>query len=562
VAEKQIATNALIEEIGVQRADADVQNELANAEAEKAAVASAAAAKIELQAEGELAMAKPAMEAAKDAVDCLSKNMLTELKSLSSPPTGVDLITSACLILIEREYKNFKWDSAKKVMSNVDQFKGKLQTYRGEDMTEDEIKKLEPFLQNELFDPKLMESKSMAAANLCNWVVNIVKFNRIYVKVKPLMDQLEAARASKAAAEASLAAAQATVAAVDAKLRILGDKFQEATDEKAIVEAQAAAGKARLGLAERLVGGLSSENERWGREIENLKDASTTLIGDCMLAAGFVSYVGSFDQQNRELLWKLTWMPDLEEKKIPLTKGVDPLSILTNDGNNAKMISEGLPADRISIENGSIITNCKRWPLLIDPQTQGIKWLRQKEEPNGLQVFQLNQKGWQRKVEQAITNGRVIIIENLGEDIDATMDPVLSRAIYKKGRNLYLRFGGEEVEYDNKFQLYLQTKLSNPHYKPEIAAQCTLINFIATEKGLEDQLLAKVVGAERPELEEKAQALQAAFQQYKIQLVSFCHGELKFILSSFPSSSGAIGRRLARAISECTGRYLERYPTH
>jgi len=60
-------------------------------------------------------------------------------------------------------------------------------------MTEDEIKKLEPFLSNESFDPKLMESKSMAAANLCNWVVNIVKFNRIYVKVKPLMDQLEAA---------------------------------------------------------------------------------------------------------------------------------------------------------------------------------------------------------------------------------------------------------------------------------------------------------------------------------------------------------------------------------
>ncbi|RYG70338.1 hypothetical protein EON64_00425, partial [archaeon] len=519
VAEKQVATNQLLEEIGVQRADADVQNELANGEAAKASIATEEAARIETQAESELAMAKPAMEAAKDAVDCLSKNMLTELKSLSSPPSGVDLVTSACLILIEKEYKNFKWDRAKKMMANVDQFKQRLQNYRGEDMTEDEIKRLEPFLSNEAFDPKFMESKSMAAANLCNWVVNIVKFNRIYVKVKPLMDQLEQARASKAAAEASLAAAQAVVAAVDAKLKILGDKFQEASDEKAEVEAQAAAGKTRLSLAERLVNGLSSENERWGKEIDNLKNASTTLIGDCMLAAGFVSYVGSFDQANRELLWKSTWTVDLEERKIPLTPGVDPLSILTNDGLNAKMISEGLPADRISIENGSIIMNCKRWPLLIDPQTQGIKWLRQKEEANGVEVFQLNQKGWQRKVEQAITNGRVIIIENLGEDIDATMDPVLSRAIYRKGRNLYLRFGGEEVEYDSKFKLYLQTKLSNPHYKPEIAAQCTLINFIATERGLEDQLLAKVVGAERPELEEKAQALQSAFQQYKIQLV-------------------------------------------
>lgn len=63
-------------------------------------------------------------------------------------------------------------------------------------------------------------------------------------------------------------------------------------------------------------------------------------------------------------------MLDIEERKIPLTPGVDPLDLLTNDGNNAKMTSEGLPADRISLENGSIITNCKRWPLIIDPQQQ------------------------------------------------------------------------------------------------------------------------------------------------------------------------------------------------
>jgi dynein heavy chain len=519
VAEKQIATNVLIEEIGVQRADADVQNAAASIEAEKASTASAEAAVIEEEAESELAQAKPAMEAAAEAVDCLSKNMLTELKSLSSPPAGVDLITSAVLILIEREYKNFKWDRAKKMMANVDQFKTKLQQFRGEDITEDEIKKLEPFISNELFDVKVMEGKSMAAANLCNWVINIHKFNRIYVKVKPLMDSLEEARAKKAAAEESLATAMGIVAAVEEKLAILGAKFEEATNEKREVEEQAAAGKARLGLAERLVGGLASENERWGTEIETLRHASTTLIGDCMLAAGFTSYLGAFDQGNREFLWKETWFPDLLSKAIPMSEGVDPLTILTNDGNNAKMISEGLPADRISIENGSVIINCKRWPLLIDPQVQGIKWLRTKEEANGLEVFQLNQKGWQRKVEQAIMNGRTIIIENLTEDIDATMDPVLSRAIYKKGRATYMRFGGEEIEYEKNFRLYLQTKLSNPHYKPEIAAQCTLINFIATERGLEDQLLAKSVGKERPELEEKAQALQASFQQYKIQLV-------------------------------------------
>lgn len=521
VAEKQVATNLLLEEIGRQRADADVQNELAKVEADKATEASAKAAEIEAQAELELAAAKPAMEKAKEAVDCLEKNMLTELKSLSSPPAGVNLVTSACLILVEKEFNEKKrtWDRAKKMMANVDQFKRTLQSFRGEDITDDEVLKLDVYLNDELFTYEVMLGKSKAAANLCNWVINIVKFNRIYVKVKPLMDQLDAARASKEAAEQSLASAMAIVDAVNAKLKDLSDKFQAASDEKAEVERQAAAGQSRLELAERLVNGLSSENARWGHEIDHLKSSQDLLIGDCMLAAGFVSYVGSFDQENRELLWKNDWTIDLIDKKIPITANVDPLKMLTDDGLNAKMISEGLPSDRISIENGSIILNCKRWPLLIDPQQQAIKWLRKKEESNNVQVFQLNQKGWQKKVANAITQGHVIIIENLGEEIDATLDSVLSRAVYKKGRNLYIRFGGEELEYDNKFQLYLQTKLSNPHYKPEIAAQCTLINFIATERGLEDQLLAKVVGKERPELEEKAQNLQSAFQQYKMQLL-------------------------------------------
>ena len=46
-----------------------------------------------------------------------------------------------------------------------------------------------------------------------------------------------------------------------------------------------------------------------------------------------------------------------------------------------------------------------------------------------------------------------------------------------------------------------QTKLANPHYKPEMQAQATLINFTVTRDGLEDQLLAEVVAKERPDLE-------------------------------------------------------------
>jgi dynein heavy chain, axonemal len=56
------------------------------------------------------------------------------------------------------------------------------------------------------------------------------------------------------------------------------------------------------------------------------------------------------------------------------------------------------------------------------------------------------------------------------------------------------------VLYNDKFRFLLQTKLPNPHYRPEIAAQCTLLNFTSSEEGLEEQLLALVVNKEKPVL--------------------------------------------------------------
>jgi dynein heavy chain len=122
------------------------------------------------------------------------------------------------------------------------------------------------------------------------------------------------------------------------------------------------------------------------------------------------------------------------------------------------------------------------------------------------------------KIVSAIQAGDTVIIENVGENLDASLDPILSKSVYRKGRALYIKLGEDDVEYDESFRLYLQTKLANPHYKPEISAQCTLINFIVTKKGLEDQLLATIVQEEEPALEQTRNALVQAFNTYKIQL--------------------------------------------
>ncbi|KAL7679175.1 putative AAA+ ATPase domain, dynein heavy chain region D6 P-loop domain-containing protein [Plasmopara halstedii] len=583
VEERKKATDLLLDQMGKQRGDAEVKQRRADEERAKAARAAEAASRIEAQASVELAIAKPALDAAQEAVNCLNKASLTELKSMGKPPAGVEKVTAAVLMMIKKETKNFSWDNAKKMMAKVDVFKQSLEQYDKENIPPDVVARVEPLIREDPdFNFDKMKSKSVAAANLCVWVVNIITFHQIFLRVKPLMDTLDKARQTKTEADLELAKVQKMVAEVEKHLHTLQASFREATSEKAKVEDEAQVCQERLSLAERLVNGLASEKERWCYEVDVLKAGKNALIGDSLLAASFVSYIGAFNASFRAQLWKNTWVPDIITREIPISivtpavavtgsglnqaennvkgelmtdenispevssasassassnnVGVDPVDVLSNSSDVAKWMNEGLPSDRISIENGCIITSCQRWPLLVDPELQGMIWLRahdfrpqqteSAERQDGIQhakqpliVIQPAQKNWTNMLKKAISNGQNVIIENLGETIDPSLEPVIMRQIYRKGRSQFLHFAAEEVEVDPRFRLHLHTKLPNPHFRPELLAYCTLIDFSVTEEGLEDQLLANVVNLEQPDLETQKCQLQQEFNGHQIHLL-------------------------------------------
>ena len=518
VEEKKAATTALIEEVTSATEKAAAEKAVADEEAAKTNVLASEAAAIKGQADEELAAALPAMEAAKEAVNCLTKPAIQELKSLGKPPVECTEVTKAVLILLKNEKKNLDWKSAQRMMNNPGQFLEEVAQFNADEIQDWVLDLVGPVIAQPFFNYETMKGKSVAAAYLTNWVVNIIGYNKIYKKVAPLMAKVKEATAAKLAAEAKLAVVLARVKEVEERVQLLEKTLAEAVTEKENTEAEAARCVSKLDLAKRLVGGLSEENIRWSNTVNNLVSQTKTLVGDSLLASAFVGYVSPFSFQVRTGLWQSAWAKDLADRGIPFTNRMDPLAMLARDSDIASWKNEGLPADRMSLENGAVITSCARWPLLIDPQLQGVAWLK-KRLGDELAVIQLTQPGWLGKVSKCIQNGGKLLIESVGEEIDPILEPVLSRAIIRRGRSSFvMKLGGDEIEYDPKFQLWLQTKLPNPHYRPEIAAQCTIVNFIVTPEGLEDQILAMVVNVEKPELEQEKQSLVHKQNEFKVTL--------------------------------------------
>ena len=86
-----------------------------------------------------------------------------------------------------------------------------------------------------------------------------------------------------------------------------------------------------------------------------------------------------------------------------------------------------------------------------------------------------------------------MVLENVGEDLDPILEPILMNQTFKSAGVISINFVDNIIEYSPDFRLYVTTKYSNPHYLPELSTKVTLINFMITFDGLKDYLLNLVV---------------------------------------------------------------------
>lgn len=99
---------------------------------------------------------------------------------------------------------------------------------------------------------------------------------------------------------------------------------------------------------------------------------------------------------------------------IPASENFDFALFLANPAMVRDWNIQGLPSDSFSTENGVMVTRGRRWPLMIDPQGQANKWIKNMEGRSGrLKVLNLQMSDMARQVENAIQFGQPVLLQDI-----------------------------------------------------------------------------------------------------------------------------------------------------
>ena len=286
--------------------------------------------------------------------------------------------------------------------------------------------------------------------------------------------------------------------------------------------------------AKQLIESLKGEKKRWSEDSARFDQEKRQLLGDAAICSAFIAYAGPFNYTFRtNVLFEKIFKGDVAKRAIPYDENIVIEEFLVDETTKNEWFMSKLPSDTLSIQNAILVTTSSRFPLLIDPQDQAKNWLVNMyptilAEKHVYQMATFCGKRFESYCNSLLGMENQIMIEGIENDVDTTLDPILEKQFVGKASSSKIKkimINGQQVDFDERFKMFLLCKLINPHFTPELAAKTTIIDFCVTAIGLEQQLQAIAISKEQKTLEETLKNILADITKNKNSLL-LCQKEI------------------------------------
>lgn len=254
-----------------------------------------------------------------------------------------------------------------------------LKTFDKDSINNETIELLDPILKSDYFNETIAGKATVAAKSIMKWVIAVTEYHEKSQIVKPKRIKLIQEEARLQLAMDELAAAKAELKTITDYLSELDANSSKEIEKKNQLEAKMTKTKKKINTAETLITSLSDEKVRWKSGASKITEEKKELTGNCSLATAFISYCGPFNSDFRNIL-SGRFIEDMKGRKVPVKDSLasELTAFLVDDATVGEWNLQGLPKDDLSIQNGIMVTNSTRYPLLIDPQGQGQAWIVKK----------------------------------------------------------------------------------------------------------------------------------------------------------------------------------------
>ncbi|TMS21270.1 Dynein heavy chain, cytoplasmic [Larimichthys crocea] len=379
----------------------------------------------QLSVKQDLDQVEPAVIEAQNAVSSIKRQHLVEVRAMTNPPGAVKLaLESICLMLGE---ETSDWKKIRQVIIR-DNFISSIVNFSSEEMSDSIREKMKKnYMSNPSYNYDQVNRASLACGPMVKWAIAQLNYADMLKRVEPLRNELQKLEDDATDNKTKAEEVEQMIRDLEASIARYKEEYAVLISEAQAIKADLAAVEAKVNRSTALLKSLSAERDRWEKTSETFKNQMSTIAGDCLLSAAFITYAGYFEQQMRQNLFT-TWSHHLQQANIQFRTDIARTEYLSNADERLRWQANSLPADDLCTENAIMLKRFNRYPLIIDPSGQATEFIMNEYKDRKITRTSFLDDAFRKNLESALRFGNPLLVQDV-----ESYDPILNPGAEQRG---------------------------------------------------------------------------------------------------------------------------------